>query len=199
MIIVPAVRVLGGVVALTVLGGLAGCGSEQAAGRPEPTRASPSGAVPPSVSPSSTPPVPCRSGVRLAAGPADAAMGLRAQVVILTNCGKRVRQVNGYPQVSLRDKDGDRITVDIDRGARRITSGVRDPGPRTLNVRPGRSVRFSLVWRNTYDDTSRPPVVGTAAIVTLGPGLRRAVHVNLDLGSTGRLGVTAWELVPGRG
>ncbi|MGW0478754.1 DUF4232 domain-containing protein [Nonomuraea sp. NPDC003214] len=136
-----------------------------------------------------------RSGLRLTAEPANAAMGLRAQTLILTNCGKRVRQVSGYPKVRLLDTAGDPLKVRLDRGAQEITTAVADPGPETVTLRPGRSAHFSLAWRNTYTDTSRRSEVGAttgATVVVTAAGTRLTVDTPVDLGSTGVLGVTAW-------
>lgn len=140
------------------------------------------------------------SGVRLTADEGDAAMGLRAHSVTLTNCGTGVRRLNGYPEVWLLGEGGDRLRITVDRGARRITTGVDDPGPKALTIEPGRSARFRLVWRNTYDDTSRSPVVGTTLVVTPAPGeegVRVTPAAPYDLGTTDRLGITAWEPVAG--
>ncbi|MGW3364035.1 DUF4232 domain-containing protein [Streptosporangium canum] len=208
MSVISALRALSAAVSLGAVLCLAGCGAQAAGGGraeaapvPAPLTVSPPFDRPRHVeadpSPASPPPACPDSGVLLSAGPADAALGLRVQTVVLTNCGHRVRKVGGYPSVRLLDEDGDPLKVKIDPGARRVTTAVKDPGPKPLAVRPGRSARFSLVWRNTYDDTSRPPAVGATVIVTTGPGgSERRISGLVDLGSTGRLGVTAWEEVP---
>ncbi|PKT68320.1 hypothetical protein CW362_35760, partial [Streptomyces populi] len=55
---------------------------------PEPSRTAP------------TRPGPCPpSGLRLEAGPVDAAMGLRGMTLTLTDCGERPYEVNGRPAV----------------------------------------------------------------------------------------------------
>ncbi|MEV4245663.1 DUF4232 domain-containing protein [Streptosporangium canum] len=208
MSVISALRALPAAVSLGAVLCLAGCGAQAAGGgraeaapAPTPLTVSPPFDRPHHVeadsSPASPPPACPDSGLLLSAGPANAALGLRVQTVVLTNCGHRVRKVGGYPGVRLLDEDGDPLKVKIDPGARRVTTAVKDPGPKPLAVRPGRSARFSLVWRNTYDDTSRPPAVGATVIVTAGPGgSERRISGLIDLGSTGRLGVTAWEEVP---
>ncbi|GII97527.1 DUF4232 domain-containing protein [Sinosporangium siamense] len=139
------------------------------------------------------------SGVVMAAGPPEAAMGLRVQPVTLTNCGDADRQVHGYPGVRLLDKNGRTLEVEIDRDARKVTTAIRGAVPGRLTVRPGGSARFHLVWRNTYDDTGRPPVDAARVSVTADPGGAEQTvtpESPLDLGSTGRLGITAWEHAP---
>jgi hypothetical protein len=121
-------------------------------------------------------------------------MGLRVQTVTLTNCGDTVRQVKGYPRVRLLDEDGEPLEVKIDRGARRVTTAIKDPGPKAVTVRPGRSAAFTLAWRNTYGGTTRPPTAGATLVVTTGSG-RQRINGLFDLGSTNLLGVTAWKPV----
>jgi Protein of unknown function (DUF4232) len=143
---------------------------------------------------------PCVDGTRLTEGQGDAAMGLRVLTLTLTNCGSQVRRLDGYPTVRLLDKDGDPLEVEIDRGAQKVTIAVKDPGAKPVTLLPGHSARFDLVWRNTYTDISRPPENGATAVVTPAPG-SKAQRVTptsgpFDLGSTGRLGITAWEEDP---
>ncbi|WP_165969854.1 DUF4232 domain-containing protein [Nonomuraea terrae] len=186
MTVISAVR------ALCVVLCLAGCGVE-AATAPSPTVRDPHhplASPPPTVWSPSPAPTCSGPGTIVAAGLVDAAMGLRAQTVTLTNCGDEVRTVRGYPRVRLLDGDGEPLDIEIDEGAQQVTTAVKDPGPRTVTLRPGRSAMFAVVWRNTYTDISRPPALGTTLVVR---GHR--VPGNVDLGSTGVLGVTAWEPV----
>ncbi|MBB5782553.1 DUF4232 domain-containing protein [Nonomuraea jabiensis] len=199
MTVPPAVRVS---VAAAALISLAACGAQAAGAGAAPARPTvtglppghPLGQPPPTVW--SPPPTPSCAGpgLLLYAGPPDAAMGLRVQTVTLTNCGDTVRQVKGYPRVRLLDEDGEPLKVEIDQGARRVTTAVEDPGPKAVTVRPGRSAAFTLAWRNTYGGTTRPPAVGATLVVTVGSG-RQRVGGLFDLGSTDLLGVTAWKPV----
>ncbi|MEW1847454.1 DUF4232 domain-containing protein [Nonomuraea angiospora] len=198
MIVPPAVRVP---VTAAVLICLAGCGARAhgaAPARPTVTALPPGHPLvqpPPTVW--SPPPTPscAGSGLLLYAEPPNAAMGLRVQTVTLTNCGDTVRRVKGYPHVRLLDGDGEPLKVKIDRGARRVTTAVEDPGPKAVTVRPGRSAAFTVAWRNTYGGTTHPPAVGATLVVTTDSG-RQDVSGRFDLGSTNLLGVTAWEPVP---
>ncbi|MFG6202587.1 DUF4232 domain-containing protein [Nonomuraea sp. JJY05] len=198
MIVPPAARVC--VTAALIC--LAGCGVRAPGAGAAPARPTvtalppghPLGQPPPTVWSPSPPPSCAGSGLLLYAGPPDAAMGLRVQTVTLTNCGDTARQVKGYPRVRLLDADGQPLKVKIDRGARRVTTAIRDPRPQAVTVRPGRSAAFTLAWRNTYGGTTHPPAVGTTLVVTTGSG-RQRVSGLFDLGSTNLLGVTAWKPV----
>ncbi|MFI7128107.1 DUF4232 domain-containing protein [Nonomuraea sp. NPDC050153] len=187
MTVMPAVRAWSTAAVISLA---AGCGA------PPPPTALQSGhplvQPPPTVWSPSPRPSCAGSGLLLHAEAPAAAMGLRVQSVTLTNCGGAARHVKGYPRLRLLDEKGEPLRVTIDRGARQVTTAIRDPGPKALTVRPGRSVRFTLAWRNTYGDTTRPPAVGAALVVTTGSG-RRRVSGHFDLGATNLLGVTAWE------
>lgn len=57
-------------------------------------------------------------------------------------------------------------------------------------------------WRNTYDDIRQLPV--TVRFLDIAPLAGRPSQVveptgGLDLGSTGRIGVSAWRLLPDSG
>ncbi|MER5945645.1 DUF4232 domain-containing protein [Streptomyces sp. NPDC001904] len=137
------------------------------------------------------------SGVRITAGAADAALGLRALRLTLTNCGTGTVALSGYPRLRLAESDGTPIeSVRVLRGTRQVTDAVADPGPHRLTLRRGESAISVLAWRNTYADTTNPPV--TVDRVTVDPGIAGAARTvtpepPLDLGSTGRLGTTAWH------
>ncbi|QFR01237.1 DUF4232 domain-containing protein [Streptomyces phaeolivaceus] len=139
------------------------------------------------------------SGVRMLPGPVDAAMGLRAMSVTLTNCGDKPYTVDGYPSVQLLDDDGERHDdVRVLRGAQDITTGVPDPGPHRVTLAPGESARTGLVWRNTVTEADVPAV--DAPYLRIAPLDGRPAEVltpdgGLDLGNTGRLGTTAWARV----
>ncbi|MYW66786.1 DUF4232 domain-containing protein [Streptomyces sp. SID8379] len=138
------------------------------------------------------------TGLRVAAGRGDAAMGLRVLDITLTNCGKGTFELYGYPKLKLLEEDRGAVErVRILEGTKEIAAtGVRDDKPTRVTVRPGERAVMYLVWRNTYDDITHPPV--TVEHVTVDPGLGRGTPTvtpdpPLDLGSTGRLGTTAWR------
>ncbi|WP_051854411.1 DUF4232 domain-containing protein [Streptomyces sp. NRRL B-1347] len=140
-----------------------------------------------------------RTGTLLEPGPVDSAMGLRAMTLWLTHCGTGTYRVDGYPTLQVLDEDGTPFDVHSLRGAEPITTGVRDPGPHPVTLRHGESATAGVVWRNTYANTTEDPVNGTRLQVLPAPG-RPARTVapdgGIDLGSTGRIGATAWRKAP---
>ncbi|MFJ4716635.1 DUF4232 domain-containing protein [Streptomyces sp. NPDC088785] len=136
------------------------------------------------------------SGVHAAIGSGEAAMGLRVVRLTLTNCGTGPVTLSGYPRLRLAEADGTPVEeVRVLHGTGQITSGLADAGPRRLTLRRGESAVSVLAWRNTYTDTTHPPVTVGRVTVDTGTGATRTVTPDppLDLGSTGRLGTTAWR------
>lgn len=138
------------------------------------------------------------SGVRMVPGLVEAAMGLRAMSVTLTNCGTKPYTLNGYPSLQVLDADGERLDIRVLKGAGDITTGVPDAGPHTVTVRPGKSARTSLVWRNTVTEADTPSV--NAPSLRIAPAEGEPAEVvtpegGIDLGNTGRIGATAWSKV----
>ncbi|MFF5491924.1 DUF4232 domain-containing protein [Streptomyces aquilus] len=138
---------------------------------------------------------PCpASGVRVYADRGDAAMGLRVVGLHLVNCGTGTYELNGYPGLELLDEDHGKVDgVRILHGTDAISTGAGGDGsPRPLTLRPGEAARTTLAWRNTTQagEAVNAPYVRVrpkpgAAPVTVTP--------ELDLGTTGRLGVGPWE------
>ncbi|MGW1183047.1 DUF4232 domain-containing protein [Streptomyces drozdowiczii] len=137
------------------------------------------------------------SGVRITNDRGDAAMGLRVVGIHLENCGTADYHLNGYPSLRLLDEDRDAVTgVKILDGTASISPGIggdAEPGPVTLH--PGESARAGLAWRNTT--TEGDPVNAPYVEVTAKPGAKPVtVTPELDLGTTGRLGVGPWKKTP---
>ncbi|MFJ8205368.1 DUF4232 domain-containing protein [Micromonospora chalcea] len=134
-------------------------------------------------------------GIRITGLGVSAAMGLRAMGLDLVNCGDRPYELRGYPAVALRDADGDAITVRIIPGAAPITAGFDHP-PTRIVLAPGERAGAALIWRNLVTD---PTVVATAgAELDVAPSTGRPAYPveldgPIDLGNTGRLGVSAWK------
>ncbi|MEU2612448.1 DUF4232 domain-containing protein [Micromonospora sp. NPDC007271] len=134
-------------------------------------------------------------GVRITSLGVDAAMGLRAMGLELVNCGSGPYVLEGRPEPRLRDADGQPLAVEIIPGARAITSGFDDP-PRRMVLRPGERATAALLWRNLVTDATVVASNGTYLEISPMAG-RPAYPVELDgpidLGNTGRLGVSAWK------
>ncbi|MFG3302422.1 DUF4232 domain-containing protein [Micromonospora chersina] len=169
---------------------LAGC-----APTPAPDRASEP--APPTSPASTAPPPPACSpeGIRITELGVDAAMGLRAMGLELVNCGDRPYVLRGYPAPSLRDADRDPLKVTVIPGARPITSGFDQP-PARIVLHPGERASAALLWRNLVTDATVVASNGAYLDVAPLPG-RPSYPVELDgpidLGNTGRLGVSAWK------
>ncbi|WP_372411374.1 DUF4232 domain-containing protein [Streptomyces luteireticuli] len=138
------------------------------------------------------------SGFRLTADDGDAAMGLRVVGLHLQNCGDRARRLDGYPLLELLDEGRKPVHgVEVLRGGGDI-AGVTgfDAAPQPVALEPGESALARLMWRNTTGagDAVNAPYVR----VRTGAGARpMTVIPELDLGTTGKLGVSAWTKAPG--
>ncbi|MEU7160790.1 DUF4232 domain-containing protein [Streptomyces chrestomyceticus] len=166
-----------GVVALAA----AGCSAGSEA-RPE---------AKPDPRPSRTAPACPEDGVVIKGSQVDAAMGTRAMGITLTNCGKHPYKVNGYAGVQVLDQDRKPLDVKISHGS----DVVDDVGPEPVTLKPGEHVKAVLMWRNRVTDATRPAVNGAFLALTPAAGGSRPQLVRelIDLGSTGKLGVTAWH------
>jgi hypothetical protein len=140
-------------------------------------------------------------GVVFSVGGEDAAMGLRVLTVELTNCGSAPYPVNGYPRVRLLDERHRPLEVSVLHGSASIaTVPGFDTPPSAITLRPGEQARAGLLWRNGVTDTTADPVTAVHLEAAAAPGEPwRPVPsdgpdgVHIDLGTTGRLGVQAWQ------
>ncbi|WP_367046294.1 DUF4232 domain-containing protein [Streptomyces sp. Je 1-332] len=138
------------------------------------------------------------SGVRVEPGMVEAAMGLRAMRVTVTNCGKGVYRLKGYPKLRVLDERREPLDVQILEGPEPVTT-MDDPGPHPVSLKRGEEAHTVLVWRNTVTDTTTTAVSGTYLEVTPAPGTRPGTVTpegGIDLGNTGRIGTTAWQRSP---
>ncbi|MGW2779844.1 DUF4232 domain-containing protein [Streptomyces populi] len=141
-----------------------------------------------------TRPGPCPpSGLRLEAGPVNAAMGLRGMTLTLTDCGERPYEVNGRPAVvHVLDRDGAPITgVRVVAGTDEVPMAPADPGPEPFTLHPGESARASLYWRMAAQEGVSlrvAPQKGQPAVILRLPD-------PLDIGPENTLGTTAWAPV----
>lgn len=110
---------------------------------------------PPAVTPEASPSVPVQeesgcpsSGVRFGTELVQGAMGLRATSLILTNCGSRPYELNGYPSIQVLDEAGAPLTgVRTVEGTGEVSMAPEDPGPEPLTLAPGESAYAGLYWR----------------------------------------------------
>ena len=135
------------------------------------------------------------SGIRIRSTGADAAMGLRALGLELVNCGEQPYQLNGYPVLHVFDEAREPIMLRVVNGAKEITSGFDQP-PRQVTLAAGERATAVVLWRNLVTDST---VVATnGEFLTVAPAAGQpAEEVDpdgpIDLGNTGRIGVSAWK------
>ncbi|WP_156723684.1 DUF4232 domain-containing protein [Streptomyces apocyni] len=150
--------------------------------------------VPAAEAPSEGGPCP-RSGLRVYAGRGDAAMGLRVVSLHLVNCGTRTERLNGYPRLELIDEDHKPVKdVQILEGGSTIATGTGTDGePQPIELQPGEAASAGLTWRNTTE-AGPAPVHAPYVRVRAKPGADPVmVTPELDLGTTGKLGVGPWK------
>ena len=196
---------------LVVLGlFLAGCGSggedsagtaaDATGGAPAPDATAPPTTVAPPPTTSAACPEP---GVRATLGVEDGAMGLRLTGIRLTNCGTQPYTVSGYPVVALLDEERRPFDVEVVHGAEPITTndgfctptGVFDTGPQPVTIEPGGHAISAIVWRNLTTDEF--DLLVNAPYLSVAPTEADPAQVlvpsgPIDLGTTGRIGVSAW-------
>jgi hypothetical protein len=134
------------------------------------------------------------SGLRLTADDGDAAMGLRVVGLHLENCGSRPYSLEGYPVLQLLDDELEPVDgIEILRGVGGIPMAGEGSGPpRPVTLRPGESAGATLAWRNTtqFGEAVTVPYVRVRAESGADPVV---IAPNLDLGTTGELGVDPWK------
>ncbi|MEU9330285.1 DUF4232 domain-containing protein [Streptomyces canus] len=135
-----------------------------------------------------------KSGMRLYADQGDAAMGLRVVGLHLVNCGTGRIQLNGYPKLTIQDEDHHTVDgVRILQGTDQISTGLGGDGrPQPVVLRPGEASVAQLAWRNTTQagEPVNAPYVRVWATPAADPV---TVAPELDLGTTGKLGVGPWR------
>ncbi|KJY31346.1 hypothetical protein VR45_25300 [Streptomyces sp. NRRL S-495] len=138
-------------------------------------------------------------GVALTVGEAEAAMGLRVMPVRLTNCGTRPYSLNGHPAVRVLDAERAPLAVTVKHGSAGIATLANfDAAPKPLTLQPREYAEFQLVWRNTVTAGNKAPDNGRYLDIAPLPGRPRlTVPADLDLGTTGRLGVAPWSAPAG--
>ncbi|MEU6425624.1 DUF4232 domain-containing protein [Microbispora sp. NPDC046973] len=133
------------------------------------------------------------SGIRVTLGDGDAAMGLRVVGLHLENCSTRAYHLNGYPRLQLLDEDRRPVTsVEVLHGGGISSVAGFDDPPRPVTLKPGQSASAGLMWRNTVTvgTSVNLPYVRVHAKAGARPVM---VTPELDLGTTGKLGVSPWK------
>ncbi|MCX4904194.1 DUF4232 domain-containing protein [Streptomyces sp. NBC_00878] len=130
------------------------------------------------------------SGLRFRADAGDAAMGLRAMGLDVTNCGDRRYTLNGYPSVTVLDESGDPFPgVRTVQGTDEVSMAPEDPGPRQVTLDPGETAHAALYWRMHNQDgvyLRVAPEKGDDTVTVRPPN-------PLDIGPENILGTTAWQ------
>ncbi|GAB2832771.1 hypothetical protein GCM10022221_34420 [Actinocorallia aurea] len=138
-------------------------------------------------------------GYRVLQGVSDAAMGLRVVQIDLQNCGDKPVKLNGYPEITLMDSDGERVDVKISQGSGGIAAiPTFDAPAQPVTVEPGKTATAGVLWRGLVDSGGESVTIDRI-VVTPGAGLaaQRLDGLNLDLGTTRAIGVAPWA--PGLG
>ncbi|MFF0216197.1 DUF4232 domain-containing protein [Streptomyces vinaceus] len=157
---------------------------------PPPTVAAP----PPAAKGPACPP----GGVRLAEGAGDSAMGLRVADIQLVNCGTEPYVLEGYPEVRLLDRKRAPVEVAVQHGGDGIAAAPTgtEGDPQRVELGPGQSAGFGMVWRNLVTDSTVPAAEGWVLEVTPRAGAPRVeleLRHSVDLGNTGKLGISPWK------
>ncbi|MEU8182328.1 DUF4232 domain-containing protein [Micromonospora sp. NPDC049047] len=188
----PAWRRISAVVAVPLALGACAAGDHRGQGGDapprQPTAPSPSASV-------DAPPSCPASGVRIRSTGGDAAMGLRALGLELVNCGDRPYQLNGYPVLHVFDEQHEPVMLRVVNGAKEITSGFDQP-PRQVTLAAGERATAVVLWRNLVTDSTVVATNGeflTVAPAAGQPGEEVDPDGPIDLGNTGRIGVSAWK------
>ncbi|MEU9031191.1 DUF4232 domain-containing protein [Streptomyces sp. NPDC048383] len=145
-------------------------------------------------------PVPCpEGGVRLMEGEGNAAMGVRVADVQLLNCGSGVYELEGYPEVRLLDRERRPVEVSVAPGSNGVMATGGDdpePAPPKVVLRPGQAASTGLLWRNLVTSGGGPAAEGWLLEVVPKPGAPRLtleLEHAVDLGTTGRMGLSPWR------
>ncbi|MFF4878398.1 DUF4232 domain-containing protein [Micromonospora sp. NPDC000668] len=152
----------------------------------------------PSPTPSAyvSPPFWCpESGLRVRTRGSDAAMGLRALGLELVNCGDQPYRLKGYPALRVLDEQREPITLRVVPGAKEITPGFDHP-PQQFTLQKGERAVATVLWRNLVTDSTVPATNGAYLLVAPTAG-QPVEDVDpdgpIDVGNTGRIGVSAWK------
>jgi hypothetical protein len=152
----------------------------------------------PSTSAAAAAPTCPEPGVVINTGAIDAAMGLRAMNIEMVNCGTRPYKVDGYPAVRVLDANQKALNVKVSNGSSPITTIKSfDAAPKPVTLQPGEKVVAGLVWRNTVTNSTVTAANGIFLDIAPVDGEPRQTVKSgspIDLGNTGKLGVSPWQV-----
>jgi hypothetical protein len=164
---------------------------------PRPVQSHPAPSRSPSVFPG-TPAPTCVDGLSVTVGGFDAAMGLRALGIRLTNCGDRAYRVRGAPAVRLLDAERKPFEITVNAAeAPALPDQYQGAAPEVV-LAPGESAAAMVLWRNTLTDYPTA-TMGTYLEIVPAPGRAPQLlteHGPYDTGNTARLSVSHW--IPAR-
>lgn len=174
-------------IAATVIA-LAGCGSQAAT---TPTTTARVDTASPSTSPAFTPPASPTSpaGLSLHVGGVATTLGHRGSVMNVVNHGAKPVVVNGYPDVSVLNSDGQPLQIDIVHANSSLTI---DAGPSRITLAPGDCALSALTWSNAVTSLDAPQTGAYVTVTTLPTEPPQTIPLLTDLGSPGQLNVTGW-------
>jgi hypothetical protein len=167
---------------------------ESETGRPVPVQPAPP------VSTSATPPLPeprCVNGLHVSVGEADAASGLRAVGIELTNCGTKPYQIEGYPDLAVLDEDREPLDVRVLHDVGEVTAlPPWEVQPERETIAPGESVTALLVWRNLTTDAETVAVGEFVRVAAAAGDPRHVLPLHVDAGNTGKVAISPWIRSP---
>ena len=134
-------------------------------------------------------------GISIKTGGTDAAMGLRSDSLVLTNCGTQAITLNGAATVTLFDADRKALPIMATRGV--VDVGMDNPAATAITVRPGDTAWAGLSWRNTNVDGEGAALTAKSLQVRARSDMPPvSVDLHVDLGTTGKFYVTVWQAGP---
>jgi hypothetical protein len=148
---------------------------------------------PASGSPVASPTCPA-SGVRVQPGQPDAAASMRQLQIELVNCGTVPYPLTGYPTLRVLDADRHPCQVAVAHEAPPYYNG-KPQRTRAIRLAPGEAASATLYW-SAVVALGGTVCGGTYLEVVARPGEQPqliAPEHGIDLGTTGRLRVSAWN------
>ncbi len=128
-------------------------------------------------------------------------MGLRVVGLQLINCGARPYTIKGYPLLQVLDENRKAVPgIKIFKGSGGVaTVDDFDVPARRVALRSGQHATAAFMWRNT---TGLEGSAVNAPYVRVRGGVEDPPVMftpELDLGTTGKLGVSPWRIGEGGG